>query len=172
MDENHPKNKDPRPKRRRDKDNPYTIFSEGIHTEKPHFYLSFIDSSGTCQCMEIDQMLFDTLDKFELEDLSFMNEVDNHYEHAELTEQSLNMRASVPLESLEDTIFQRMQNEMLHKAIDMLPEIQRRRLRLYYFSGYTYEQIADRESCTKQAVKKSIDSAIERLKKFFEKFSP
>lgn len=108
MDENHPKNKDPRPKRRRDKDNPYTIFSEGIHTEKPRFYLSFIDNSGIHQCMEIDQMLFDTLDKFELEDLSFMNEVDNHYEHTELTEQVLNVRAAIPAESLEDMVFQRI----------------------------------------------------------------
>lgn len=131
MDENHPKNKDPRPKRRRDKDNPYTIFSEGIHTEKPRFYLSFIDNSGIHQCMEIDQMLFDTLDKFELEDLSFMNEVDNHYEHTELTEQVLNVRAAIPAESLEDTVFQRIQNEVLHKAIDKLPQIQKRRLSLY-----------------------------------------
>lgn len=33
MDGNHPKNNiDPRPKRRRDKDNPYEIFTVGIET--------------------------------------------------------------------------------------------------------------------------------------------
>ena len=30
MDKNYPKNKDPRPKRRRDKGNPYEIFTVGI----------------------------------------------------------------------------------------------------------------------------------------------
>ncbi len=172
MDGNHPKSKDPRPKRRRDKENPYMIFSEGIHTEKPRFYIAFIDSSGIYQCLEINQVLFDTLDRFELEDLSFMNEVDNHYEYAELTEQTLNARAAIPSESLENTVFQRIQSEALHKAIDKLPEIQKRRLSLYYFSGYTYEQIAKMECCTKQAVKKSVDSAIGKLKKILEKFSP
>lgn len=80
------------------------IFSEGIHTEKPRFYIAFIDSSGIYQCLEINQVLFDTLDRFELEDLSFMNEVDNHYEYAELTEQTLNARAAIPSESLENTV--------------------------------------------------------------------
>ncbi len=32
MADSHPKSIDPRPKRRRDKDNPYTIFTTGINT--------------------------------------------------------------------------------------------------------------------------------------------
>ena len=55
----------------------------------------------------------------------------------------------------------------LHKAIDMLPEVQRRRLLLYYFGGYTYEQIAQMEGCTKMAVKFSIDIAIKKLRETF-----
>ena len=55
----------------------------------------------------------------------------------------------------------------LHKAIDMLPEVQRRRLLLYYFGGYTYDQIAQMEGCTKMAVKFSIDIAIKKLREKF-----
>lgn len=43
MDGNHPKNKDLRPKRAKDKDNPYTIFTVGLNTEHPRYYLEFTD---------------------------------------------------------------------------------------------------------------------------------
>ena len=103
MDGNHPKNIDSRPKRRKDKDNPYEVFTTGIDTAQPHYYLSFEDSSGLKQCVEIDKALFDVFDRFELDDLSFMNEVDRHYEQSEQTEQSLNRRAFQLQESVEET---------------------------------------------------------------------
>ncbi len=43
MDVKHPENIDPRPKRRKDRDNPYTIFSTGTGSDEPHYYLSFRD---------------------------------------------------------------------------------------------------------------------------------
>ena len=164
MDDNHPKNADPRPKRRRDKDNPYELFTTGLGTPQPRYYLAFVDSTGIEQCMEIDKTLFDVFDRFELEDISFMNEVDNHYEHSEQTEISLNRRAAYPRESVEETVSRRVEAEALHKAIALLPEIQRHRLVLYYFGDFTYQQIAKMEGCTISPVKRSIDAAIEKLK--------
>ena len=35
MDTRYPENADPRPKRRKDKDNPYTIYTIGADTESP-----------------------------------------------------------------------------------------------------------------------------------------
>lgn len=46
MDTKYPNNIDPRPKRRKDKDNPYEIFTVGIETDNPHFYISFTDGQG------------------------------------------------------------------------------------------------------------------------------
>ena len=166
MDGNHPKNIDPRPKRRKDKDNPYEIFTTGIDTACPHFYLSFQDSNGTKRCMEIDKALFDVFDRFELDDVSFMNEVDRHYEQSEQTDQSLNRRTTQLQEPVEETVFRRVENESLHRAIAQLPEKQRRRLVLYYFGEFTYEQIAEMEGCTHPAVMKSISSALKKLKDF------
>ena len=168
MDGKHPKNVDPRPKRRKDKDNPYTIFTTGINTATPHYYLSFVDSGNAERCVEIDKVLFDTFDRFELDDVSFMNEVDRHYEQSEQTEPSLNRRAAQPQKSVEETVFQQIKVEKLHHAIAMLPEKQRRRLVLYYFGEFTYEQIAEMEGCTIMPVKRSIDAAIEKLKKFLK----
>lgn len=166
MDDNHPKNADPRPKRRKDKDNPYEIFTTGINTAYPHYYLSFADSSGVKRCMEIDKALFDAFDEFELDDLSFMNEVDRHYEHSEQTEASLNRRAAQPQESVEETVFQRVEVDKLHQAIAKLPEKQCRRLVLYYFREFTYEQIAEMEGCKYQTVQDSIYAALKNLKNF------
>ena len=55
----------------------------------------------------------------------------------------------------------------LHAAIGLLPEVQRRRLWLYFFEELTYEEIAVMEGCTKRAVKFSIDLALQNLKEKF-----
>ena len=157
MDKHYPKSSDPRPKRRRSKDNPYEIYSIGAQTDQPHYYIAFTDSTGVRQELEIDESLFDVLDRFELDD---------HYERSELTEASLNARAFELPETVEETVMQRDENERLHRAIAMLPEKQRKRLTLYYFRGLTYAQIAEKEGCTIMPVKCSIDTAIENLKKF------
>ena len=53
MDGNHPKNIDPCPKRRRDKDNPYDIFTMGIKTDSPRYYIRFKDGVTNEHCLEI-----------------------------------------------------------------------------------------------------------------------
>ncbi len=119
------------------------------------------------QNIEIDKVLYDLFNRFELEDISYLNRVSRHIEHSELTESSLNDRAFYKEESLEETVSRSMEYEQLHKAISKLPETQKRRLLLYFFGELTYEQIAELEGCTKRAVKFSIDLAIEKLKKSF-----
>ena len=166
MADSHPKNLDPRPKRRRDEESPYEIYTAGINTTHPHFYLLFKDSGGVKRWMEIDKTLFNAFNEFELDDLSFFNEVDRHYEQSEVTEVSLNKRAMKPQEPIEETVFQRIEVDKLHQAIAKLPEKQRRRLVLYYFGEFTYEQIAEMEGCTISPVKRSIEKAIENLKNF------
>lgn len=152
-----------RPKRRKDKYNPYTLTEkEG----KP--FLSFLDGQGILRELQITRELFEVIDSFELDDLSILNEWDRHYEHSELTEISLYNRAATLPESVEDTVCRSLQYETLHKAIKQLPETQRRRLILYYFVGLTYAQIAEKEGCTFQAVGKSIAAAEKRLKNFLE----
>lgn len=98
-----------RPKRRKDKYNPYTLTEkEG----KP--FLSFRDGQGVLRELQITRELFEVIDSFELNDLSFLNEVDRHYEHSELTEISLYNRAATLPESVEDAVFRRLQYEALH----------------------------------------------------------
>ena len=152
------------PKRRRDKSNPYRIYEKG-----GKYYLCFHDGQGARHEMEIEKALFDMLDWFELKDLAFLNEWDRHIEHSEQTEQLSNRRSFQESESVEDMVLRRLEYRQLHRAISVLPEIQRRRLTLYYFHGLTYKQIAEKEGCTLQAVAKSIAAAENKIKKFLSK---
>ncbi|MDD2376371.1 MAG: sigma factor-like helix-turn-helix DNA-binding protein [Clostridia bacterium] len=61
-----------------------------------------------------------------------------------------------------------MEYDKLKFAIDSLCEIQKRRIKMYYFEDMTLEKIATIENCTKVAIKYSIDNAIENLKKFLK----
>ena len=157
MDGNHPK-------RRKDKYNPYTIST----TEDGCHWLTFTDGQGHRHHFEINAAVFALFDAFELDDLSYLNEVDRHYEQSELTEGSLYDRAAHRPATVEESAMQSMEYAQLHRAISKLPEIQRRRLILYYFQGLTYEQIAEMEGCTFQAVAKSVAVAEKRLKKFLK----
>ena len=168
MDGKHPNQFDKRPKRRKDKDNPYELFSIGNGTPLARYFIRFTDGQDVEHSLEIEKSLFDTLDTFELEDLSHLNEVDNHYERAELTEESLHERAFAGALSIEAAVSLEMEQEELHKAIQSLPKIQRRRLILYYFGEMTYEQIAEFEKCSYPAARRSVLSAIENLKKILK----
>lgn len=168
MDGKHPNQFDKRPKRRKDKDNPYELFSVGNGTPEARYFISFKDGQGVEHSMEIEKSLFDMLDGFELEDLSYLNEVDNHYEHSELTESALHERALAVSPPIDAIVSLKMEREELHRAIQSLPEIQRRRLILYYFGEMTYEQIAEIEKCSYPAARRSVLSAIENLKKILE----
>lgn len=153
------------PNRKKDKYNPYTLtIAEG------HYYLSFKDGRGKQQNIEIDEMLYQTFDRFELEDISHLNRVSRHIEHSELTEETLNDRAFYKAGRIEDIVSESIEYEQLHRAVSELPEVQRRRLKLYFFGELTYEQIAKLEGCTKRAVKFSVDIAVEKLKKNFKIF--
>lgn len=165
MDNNNPNHIDPRPKRRKAKDNPYNIFTVGIETDEPHYYVSFIDPQGVPICMEIDKDVYETLNQFELDDLSYLNEIDNHYHFSELTDEVMYKKSIM---STDDTIENIFRYEKLHKAIKQLSKVQQRRLRYYYFDCYTLEEIAVMEGVSFQAISTSIRKGEKNLKKFLK----
>ena len=168
MDVFHPENIDPRPKRRKDKDNPYQIFSVGKDSADPHYYVSFVDGQGVTICTEISAEIFYALDQFELDDLSHLNEVDNHYEKGESLDSTLAKRTAMHMESLEDTMHRLLMHEKVHEAIAILSPLQQRRLRLYFFEELTLKEIGEMEGCEYQTVQKSIQKALKKMKLFLE----
>ena len=171
MDEKHPLQVDPRPNRRKDKENPYTIFTVGIETDMPQYFVQFADNAGTEHCLEINKELYDLFDQFELDDLSFLNEVERHYADSEITDTTMVDFSMQTSSDVEEDASEQIINRELHQAIKSLPDKQRRRLSLYYFGGYTYAEIAEVENCSVHSVYMAVQRAKEKIKIFLKNFS-
>ena len=149
------------PKRRKHKDNPYTIRTSGIKSNQPRYFLEFHHGQGHMQLVEINQKLYETFDSFELEDLSALNKMERHY-GGSLNTDPVDMSASPQEQALHS-----LDREQLHVAMETLTDMQKRRICLYYFEEMTYQQIADMEGCSKVSVYQSIDAARKKLLAFF-----
>lgn len=150
------------PNRKKDKYNPYEL---AVENEK--YYVTFIDGQGFHHKEQISRELYELFDRFELEDISQLNVISRYQEHSELTEGTLNQRALIQPETMEEGVYRKIMYNQLHTAIGKLPDIQRRRVLLHYFGGFTYERIAEMEGCTKMAVKFSINIAVKKLRENF-----
>lgn len=150
---------DKRPKRRKDKYNPYTL-----HKENERYYASFIDSNNKFQKIEISQEVFESFNKFELEDVSQMNEYDRHLEHSEVDENTLYQKSVSSEQPLEEYFDKAQDAENLHMAISKLPDVQKCRLKKYYFEDKTFEEISHEEGCTYQCVQRSVYRAVAKIK--------
>ena len=150
---------DKRPKRRKDKYNPYTL-----HKENERYYVSFIDSNNKFQKIEISQEVFESFNKFELEDVSQMNEYDRHLEHSEVDENTLYQKSVSSEQPLEEYFDKAQDAENLHMAISKLPDVQKCRLKKYYFEDKTFEEISHEEGCTYQCVQRPVYRAVAKIK--------
>ena len=97
-----------------------------------------------------------------------MNVWDRHIEQSDVWEPTLNERAVEVPESVEDIVIRNLQNEKVHNAIEQLPKVQKRRIKMYFFDGMTYEEIAEIEKCKHPAILKSVKAALEKLRIILE----
>ena len=153
-----------RPKRRKHKDNPYTLNI----TDDNKYIITFKNGIGVTVSIEIDKELFDSFDEFELEDKSQMNEYDRRIEHSELLDSTLYKRSTYEIESLEAQIIREYTFEELRNAIKQLPKVQARRIKKYYYEEKNERQIAEEENTSQQSVNKSIRNGLDNLKKFLK----
>lgn len=154
---------DENPKRRKRKNNPYTLKKVGNK-----FFVSFKDGMGISQEIEINEKQSNAFNEFELEDLSEMNEFDRHIEHSEIYENNLEKRAKEKTISMEDEFIQKATFEELKKAIEILEEPYRKRIILYYFNNKNETEIAEIEGISQQAISKTLHIALEKLKEFLK----
>ena len=70
--------------------------------------------------------------------------------------------------SLEDEFIRKSRFEDLINAINKLSDVQKRRIKMYYFEELNLEQIAKIEHTSFQMISKSIKQGIENLKKILK----
>lgn len=150
------------PIRNKSKDNPYKLdFDE----DKNVYTVEFIDNKKVIHKVEITEKVYQAFDRFELEDISQIHKFRKHIEHSVLYEETLEHRMIDKPTTIEDEVEEKILIKDIKNIIDSLPDIQKRRLKKYFFEDMTYEEIAHEEACTKRAVKFSIDIALEKISK-------
>ena len=149
-----------RSKRRKSKDNPYTIFDE-----EGKLYVTFKDGKGIKHKIEVNNDVFNFFDDSELHDVRELNEFDRHIEHSEQSENTLHKKILSKDVHFEDIMISKMRNGQLKKMLFCLTPLQRERVILFYWERFSCPEIAEMQGCTKQAVSLSIRRARKKLKK-------
>ena len=158
-----------RPKRRKDKDNPYNLdFKENSYV------VSFKTVNNEYREVKVSEEVFKAFDKFELDDISQLHKIDKHIDmrvidNTEYMDIILFNNAVNNEISIEEQIENKILQEELKKAILELSEVQKRRVIKYYFENKTLQKIAEEEECSIASVKESLDSSINKLRKKLKK---
>lgn len=71
-------------------------------------------------------------------------------------------------DTLIDDILVDLDIQKLREALKLLPDVQRRRIELYYFNGLSLAEVAVNEGVNVNAVNKSIKVGLKKLKKYFD----
>lgn len=159
-----------RPKRRKDKDNPYTISFNDIDNI---YIVSFKDGSSKNNEVVVNKEIYDFFNAVELEDLHQLN----------IKERHIDFRTIDGSEEMDNIIFNKMKDryvsideDLINKEIDfeiksainMLSDIQKNRIIKYYFMNKTEEEIAIEENVSQVAIHKSIKDARNKLKEILK----
>jgi len=74
------------------------------------------------------------------------------------------------LQNPQDVIALEICTTVCTKSFSMLSSVQQRRIQMYYFADMTYEEIAEAEQCSFQAVEKTLRKARKTIMNIFKMF--
>lgn len=127
------------------------------------YYVIFWDFDGQFHKLEVDEVLYLEMVQFRKEHKRQENFFDRHIEKHALTDEQFLERSVRKQKSIEELMHEKEIADKLYKAIEGLPEIQRRRFLLYYVEGLAYTKIAELEKCSRRAVAYSVSIAKEKV---------
>ena len=133
--------------------------------ERETYIVEFIDNKNVHCKVDISEKVYEALNQFELEDISQIHKYRKHIEHSELYEETLEHRMFNKPISIEQEVENKILLEDLKLAMRQLSDTQKKRLILYYFEDKTLSDIAKIEGCSIKNVHKSIEQALQKIKK-------
>jgi RNA polymerase sigma factor (sigma-70 family) len=136
----------------------YTLRTE-VADGITHCFVCFKDGQGVFHETEVSPLVYSAFCQFVKTERNLRRSDERHIEQSDLSDKLLSKRAVHPQKSIEDIILDAEQADALQAAIAELPETQRRRFVLYYYSELTYNQIAEMEGCSHVAVIHSLEKA-------------
>lgn len=146
------------------------ILREEVTENGTRYFISFKDGQDISHELNVPYDFYMAFRRLELDNRRLENWDWRHREFSEVRDETLNRRALRLPKAVDELIIEEEQAELLRKAIVALPEIQRRRLLLYYEYEYNYYEIAAMEHCTASSVGQSINRAKEKIKAQMKKY--
>lgn len=138
--------------------------------DKVRYYVSFTDGDGEFQRVEINLEIYSTLSELNKTDRNLTRSDERNLEHSELNEGSISRRSFKSSKGIEEIILEKEMKNIFWKAIGELPEIQRKRLLLYYDYGFSLKEIAKIEKCSIRSIQYSIEIAKKKLENNLKNF--
>jgi RNA polymerase sigma-70 factor (ECF subfamily) len=129
------------------------------------YFVCFKDGQGVFHETEVSPLVYSAFCQFVKVERNLQRSDERHFEQSDLSDELLSKRAVYPQKSIEDIVSDAEQADALQAAIAELPETQRRRFVLYYYSELTYKQIAEMEGCSHVAVMHSLEKAKAAIQK-------
>ncbi len=148
--------------------NDYSL--EIIKGRKDRYFVSFTDGYGEFQRLEINEDIYSALADLNKNDRNLTRSDERNLEHSELTDETLIKRAFKKPKGIEELIMEKEVKKIFWQAIGELPEVQRKRLLLYYDYGFSLKEIAKIENCSIRAIQYSLEIAKKRLENNLKNF--
>lgn len=145
----------------------YIVFSNSDDSKN---VIVFKDGNGNSKIIRANETLRNEYKRRKSEENSQNIKFSRYIEHSELTENSLNKRATNKEVSLEEQVISNLESERIIKEIWKLPIPQNRRVYMYIVEEFSYTKIAKIENRSIPTVKESIDRGLENLRKKLKKF--
>jgi RNA polymerase sigma factor (sigma-70 family) len=143
------------------------MMNGGKIMDKPLVTIKYKTANGNEICVEVSTSVKELLEQSDRQIRSQRRQDRRHLDFAVKTDDN---SSSPLLPAHEDTadLLERIERDArLHTAIGKLTQVQQRRLRLYYFEGLTYSQIARLEGVYYRSVIDSIKLAVKQLGKLY-----
>lgn len=137
---------------------------------KERYFVSFTSSDGDFQRVEINFDIYCALFELNKIDRNLTRSDERNLEHSQLTEETLIKRSFESPKGIEEIILEKEMKALFWKAIGELPDVQRKRLLLYYDYGFSLKEIAIIENCSIRAIQYSIEIAKKKLEEKIKKF--
>lgn len=134
--------------------------------DKPLVKISYELYNGKLICIDVSIAVRDLLEQSDRQFRSQKRKDRRYLDFVESVDE-LDTLLTQPQEDTAALVFRMDSYRHLYSAINELPELQRRRLLLYFFNGLTYHQIAKIEGVGIMAIARSIKRAVDALKELY-----
>ena len=123
-----------------------------------YYYVLFVDGQGVRRKIEVSEDIYQALESSHREEESLARKQRKYIERSELMDETLYNRAMVRPLPLDEHVWHNILLERVQHALGSLSAKQKKRFMLYQ-QGFTYQEIAEVEGCTLQAIEKSVKAA-------------